>query len=182
MKIKDLIIIGLFLFIAYLWQCRKPIVKETLKEVRITDTIYSSDTIVNYITNEHFNLVPVVISDTNRGIDLSDTSLFWSTYLYKIQDSLLDASIIAHSQMRPKIDFKYTLKNYEIKDTILIKDSVYREGEVKSCVLIGSELSGNKNNFGFSPSLTYSHKKGVNYSLRYDIINNIVGFKVEKKF
>ena len=173
MKLKDYIIIGLFIFIAYLWQCRKPIVKENIKEVRTTDTIYSSDTIVNYITKEHFN----VKLDT---IILNDTSI--NTYLYKIKDSLLYASIIAHSQMRPKIDFKYTLKNYEIKDTILIKDSVYKEGEIKSCVLIGGELSGNRNNFGFGPSLTYSHKKGVNYSLRYDVINNIVGFKVEKKF
>lgn len=175
MKLKDHILIGLFILIAYLWQCRQPIIKEIIKEVRTTDTIYSSDTVVNYITKEHFN----VKLDT---IILNDTSLFWGTYLFKIKDSLLDAEIIANSQTRPKINFKYTLKNYEIKDTILIKDSVYKEGEIKSCVLVGAEISGNKNNFGFSPSLTYSHKKGVNYSLRYDLINNIIGVKVEKKF
>lgn len=173
MKLKDYIIIGLFIFIAYLWQCRKSIVKENIKEVRTTDTIYCSDTIVNYITKEHFN----VKLDT---IILNDTSI--NTYLYKIRDSLLEASILAYSNERPKIDFKYTLKNYEIKDTILIKDSVYKEGEIKSCVLIGAEISGNKNNFGFSPSLTYSHKKGVNYSLRYDLINKMGGVKIEKKF
>lgn len=185
MKTQNIIIIALAIVIFYLLQCRKPQIKTETKEVRFIDTIFKTDTLVNYIYKEHKNLQPdVIIVDSlpKETIlsDFSDTSIFFSTYVYKVKDSLLDATISAYSQTRPQIDFNYTLKNYTIHDTLLIKDSVFRQ-DIKNAFYIGAEISGNKTNFGFSPSLTFSHKKGVNYSLRYDVINKTIGIKLEKK-
>lgn len=187
MKIKEIIIITLLLIIVYFWQCRKPTIKTESKEVRFTDTIFTTDTFVNYIYKEHKDLKPTtVIVDSipfNSILnDFNDTSVFFSTYIYEVKDSLLKATISAYSQTRPELSFKYELKNYTIKDTILIKDSVYKESEQKNALYYGAEISGSKNRFGFSPTLTFSHKKGVNYSLRYDLINKEIGIKFEKKF
>ena len=187
MKLERILIIVLFLIIIYLFQCRKPTQIEIPKEVRYIDTIYKTDTLVNYIYKEHTNLQPTtIVVDSNLSnntilSDFSDTSVFFSTYIYPIKDSLLEATISAYSQTRPQIDFSYKLKNFTIHDTVLIKDSVYKLQPKVNSFYIGAELSGSQNRFGFSPSFTFSHKKGLNYSLRYDLINKEVGFKFEKK-
>lgn len=182
MKIREILIVALLIVVVYLLQCRKPIVQEVKTEVRVTDTIFSSDTIIDYIYVQHHDLQPnEVIKDTSKGIDLSDTNVFWRYWVYNITDSLLEAKITAHSQTRPGLDFQYTLKNYEIHDTLIIKDSVHTFEQLKSAMFFGAELSGSQNRFGFSPSLTYSHKSGMNYSIRYDLINKEIGVGFSKK-
>ena len=182
MKTKEIIILVLIGVVVYLYQCRKPKIKEVPKEVRFTDTIFKTDTFVNYIYKEHKDLQPnKVIKDTSRGIDLSDTNVFWRYWVYNITDSLLEAKITAHSQTRPSLDFQYTLKNFTIKDTIIIKDSVHTFEKAKNHLYFGAEVSGSQNRFGFSPSFTFSQKKGINYSLRYDLLNKEIGAKIELK-
>lgn len=174
MKLKDFIIIALLLVLIYFWQCRKAPVKVETKTVRTTDTIYKSDTIVKTITKRYEKLTPVHI--------IYDTASNWSKYLYEINDSLLTARITAEAETRPKIAFEYKLRNFTIRDTITIKDSVYQEATIKNALFWGAEISGNAKQFGFSPSLTFAHKSGINYSIRYDLINKMVGVKFERKF
>lgn len=186
MKTKEIIILVLIGVIVYLYQCRKPKIKEVPKEVIFTDTIFKTDTFINYIYKEHKDLQPdVIIVDSLPFNDIlndfNDTSVFFSTYIYEVKDSLLEASISAYSQTRPKIDFEYTLKNFTIKDTIIIKDSVHTFEQAKNHFYFGAEVSGSQNRFGFSPSITLSQKKGINYSLRYDVINKEIGAKIELK-
>ena len=185
MKIREILIVALLIVVVYLLQCRKPIVQEVKTEVRVTDTIFSSDTIIDYIYVQHHDLEPDEVIphpiDTSVGMDLSDTSIFWRYWVYNVSDSLLEAKITAHSQTRPTIDFDYKIKNFTIRDTILIKDSVHTFDVPKSAMFFGVEVSGSQNRFGFSPSLTYSHKSGMNYSIRYDLINKEIGIGFSKK-
>jgi len=191
---KNYIIIALSILVVILYLlkgCNKPIPPKEIV-IRTIDTIYKSDTIINYVEKEHTNLSPtIVIKDTSfkhDRIDLSDTSIFWSTYIYKIKDSLLEATISAYSQTRPQIDFKYTLKNYEINNTTLIKDSVYKELRIdKNKLYLGSEMV-------VSPLLnqayigaSFEHKRGHLFSLDlgYDFNNQQrlikVGYKRKLK-
>jgi len=187
---KNYIITGLIILIAillFLKGCdNKP--KEVIKTVHTIDTIYKSDTIINYIEKEHTNLTPnVIIKDTSfkhDRIDLSDTSVFWSTYIYKIKDSLLNATISAYSQTRPQIDFKYTLKNFTIKDTILIKDSIYTEKLInKNQLFFGSEVVVKPMFTQLYLGLDFKHKKGhlFNISAGYDLRDNEPLIKVGYK-
>jgi len=191
---KNYIIIGLSILVVILYLlkgCNKPIPPKEIV-IRTTDTIYKSDTIINYVEKKHTNLSPtIVIKDTSFKHDriyLSDTSIFWSTYIYKIKDSLLEATISAYSQTRPQIDLSYKLKSFQINDTILIKDSVYKELRIdKNKLYLGSEMV-------VSPLLSqayigasFEHKRGHLFSLDlgYDFNNQQrlikVGYKRKLK-
>jgi len=114
--------------------------------------------------------------------------MFCSTYIYKIKDSLLEATISAYSQTRPQIDLSYKLKSFQINDTILIKDSVYKELRIdKNKLYLGSEMV-------ISPLLSqayigasFEHKRGHLFSLDlgYDFNNQQrlikVGYKRKLK-
>ena len=186
---KNYIITGLIILIAIILAlrgCEKP--KEVIKTIHTRDTIYKSDTIINYIEKKHSNIQPTkVIRNTSfkpKGMDLSDTSVFWSTYLYNIKDSLLNATITAHSQSRPQIDFKYKLKNFTIHDTLLIKDSVYVEKlEQRNKLYFGSEVVVEPMFTQVYLGLDFAHKKGhlINLSGGYDLQNNNPLIKVGYK-
>ena len=175
MKLKDLIIVGLFLVIIYLFTCNKPntVVKE--KTVRFTDTIVEVDTIVNEIVKNHYN-----ISEIHDTIVFKDVPLGLDTFYYPIKDSLLEATITAYSIERPYINFDYKLKQFEIKERTLIKDSVYTE-KIKSYLSVGAMLVGSKNSFGFAPQIQYNHNSGNNLGVGYDVINRNINISYTKK-
>jgi hypothetical protein len=186
---KNYIIIALSILVVILYLlkgCNKPIPPKEIV-IRTTDTIYKSDTIINYIEKKHTNLSPDTSYKHDR-LDLNDTSIFWSTYIYKIKDSLLEATISAYSETRPQIDLSYKLKSFQINDTILIKDSVYKELRIdKNKLYLGSEMV-------VSPLLSqayigasFEHKRGhlFNLDLGYDFNNQQrlikVGYKRKLK-
>ena len=191
---KNYIIIGLSILVVILYLlkgCNKPTPPKEIV-IRTTDTIYKSDTIINYVEKEHTNLSPtIVIRDTSfkhDRIDLSDTSIFWSTYIYKIKDSLLEATISAYSQTRPQIDFNYKLKSFQINDTILIKDSVYKELRIdKNKLYLGSEMVVSSLLSQAYIGASFEHKRGHLFSLDlgYDFNNQQrlikVGYKRKLK-
>ncbi len=187
---KNYIIIGLSILVVILYLlkgCSKPIPPKEIV-IRTIDTIYKSDTIINYVEKEHTNLTPIIIiKDTSLKhdrIDLSDTSIFWSTYIYKIKDSLLDATILAYSQSRPQIDFKYKLKSFQINDTILIKDSVYKEIRIdKNKLYLGSEMLVSPLLSQVYIGASFEHKRGhlFNLDVGYDLNTNNKLIKVGYK-
>ena len=191
---KNYIIIALSILVVLLYLlkgCNKPLPPKEII-VRTTDTIIKTDTIINYVEKEHINLTPtIIIKDTSfkhDRIDLSDTLAFWSTYIYKIKDSLLDATISAYSQSRPQIDFKYKLKNFTIKDSILIKDSVYKEVIIdKNKLYLGSEMLVSPLLSQVYIGASFEHKRGhlFNLDVGYDLNTNSrlikVGYKRKLK-
>jgi hypothetical protein len=179
-NMKNYIITGLVIAIAvilFLKGCEKP--KEIIKTVYTRDTIYKSDTIVEYITNEHYNL-----SVDTFYLTPNDTSSFLSTYVFPVKDSLLEATILAKSKTRPIIDFKYKLKNFTIHDTLLIKDSVYTEKlELKNKMYFGSEVVVKPMFTQLYLGVDFAHKRGHLFSLSggYDLRDNEPLIKVGYK-
>jgi hypothetical protein len=165
MKTEYLIIIGLALVVFYLSTCNKPQTIHTETTVRFTDTITEVDTLVKEIVRDHYNIREIHDTITIKAIPLG-----LDTFSYPIKDSLLNGTILAFSKERPFINFDYKLKQFEIKESITIKDSVYHE-RVKSYLSAGVMLTGSQSSFGFAPQLQYNHKTGINVGIGYDIIN-----------
>jgi hypothetical protein len=186
---KNYIIVGLLITIAiilFLRGCKTP--KETIKTVHTRDTIFTTDTVINYVEKEHINIKPIIIRDSipfeSITNDSGDTSVFYSTYIYPVKDSLLEATISAYSQTKPKINFKYKLKNYTIHDTILIKDSVYTEKlSLKNKMYFGSEVVVKPMFTQVYLGVDFAHKKGhlFNLSGGYDLQNEQPLIKVGYK-
>jgi hypothetical protein len=128
--IKNYLIIALFAVIIFLSTCnscrKNPITPGNTTTEHFSDTSYYSDTLGVWTdTVTHKKLIPVYVGiDTSRA-DYGDTSVFRSKYIYLIKDSLLDATITTISEDRPEVDFKYSLKNTTITNTITIKDSTH---------------------------------------------------------
>lgn len=167
-NIKTYIIIGLVIIIVILSQCRNN--TNVPNTVTFRDTIIKIDTIVKTITKHHTNL-PVYIHDTILLNTPIDTNKIYSTYVSKVNDSLLQATITVKAENRPFISMKYTLKNYEINSTTLIKDSTHTEAEIKRTFGLGALLKGNENNFGFIPMIEYNDRKNNSFKGGYDVIN-----------
>ena len=182
---KNYIIIALSILVVILYLlkgCNKPLPPKEIV-IRTTDTIIKTDTLVNYIEKEYTNL----IVDT-FFINSNDTSTFSSSYIYKIKDSLLEATILAKAEKRPQIDFKYKLKNFTIKDSILIKDSVYKEVIIdKNKLYLGSEMLVSPLLSQVYIGASFEHKRGhlFNLDVGYDLNTNSrlikVGYKRKLK-
>ena len=116
-KIKDFVIIALF--IALFFTCNKP-----QKIVTKSEIIHSTDTIVKFDTVNRVNLqVDTVIDlDTLIQIEFQEYGYALHEYHYKINDSLLTATIIAKSPFKPDIDFNYNIKQFTIKDSVFVKE------------------------------------------------------------
>ena len=185
MKLKDFIIIALAFVIIYLCTCNRPETIVETKTVTRVDSLYFRDTIVQTIKVPKKELV--FIKETPFNIDLSGTnelSTFYSTYVYEHKDSVLEAIISIESNERPlKAELEYNFKQFTLKDSVFVKDSVYQEA-VKSFMSVGATLVGSKNSFGFCPQLQYNHKKGNTYSVGYDLINGNfhIGFTKKLSF
>jgi hypothetical protein len=183
--IRTYIILALFIWIVLFYTCNKPKTEyKTIETVRV-DSIRVTDTLVKTI---HVPITEVkYIKEEPLGIDLSDTNEFSSglrRFYYRQKDSLLDASVYVDGDKRPqKVSLEYDLKQFTIHDSIYIRDSTHVT-ERKSFLSAGAMLTGNQNSFGFAPMLTYSHKKGNNFSAGYDVINQnfMVGFTKRLSF
>jgi len=180
--VRTYIILALFVWIVLFYTCNKPKTEyKTIETVRV-DSIRVVDTVEKTIK------VPITevkyIKEIPVGIDLSDTNEFKTglrRFYYRQKDSLLDASIYVNSEIRPqKVSLEYDIKQFTIHDSIYIRDSTHTI-ERKSFLSTGVMLTGNKNSFGFSPMLIYSHKKGNNFGVGYDLINNNLAVSFTKR-
>jgi hypothetical protein len=182
-KLKDFIIIALAFVIIYLCTCNRPETIVETKTVTRVDSLYFRDTIVQTIKIPKTELIYVNAIQPER-LDLSDTNVFYSTYVYEHRDSVLEATISIEANERPlKAELEYNFKQFTLKDSVYVRDSVYQEA-VKSFMSVGATLVGSKNSFGFCPQLQYNHKKGNTYSVGYDLINGNfhVGFTKKLSF
>lgn len=180
-KIEHLLILGLFIYIVFIQMCNKP--KEVKPEIITTtitrvDSFYVTDTLVKHHT-KYISYVPQV----NFNIDLSDTSVFHNVFYYKQKDSLLEATILVHSEHKPdSIGLEYDLKSFTIRDSIYIRDSTDTKEIIKrSYMSFGGQLIGNKDYFGFAPQIFYNHKSGSNFGLGYDLVNSNIHLTYTKK-
>ena len=78
------------------------------------------------------------------------------------------------------INLSYKVKQFEIKESILIKDSVVVE-RLKNQYFIGAMVGGSQNSFMFAPKIDILAKNGFLYSGGYDIINKTVIIGIGKK-
>jgi hypothetical protein len=181
--IRTYIILALFVWIVLFYTCNKPKTEyKTIETVRV-DSIRVTDTLVKTI---HVPITEVkYIKEEPLGIDLSDTNEFSSglrRFYYRQKDSLLDASIYVDSDKRPqKVSLEYDLKQFTVRDSVFVKDSVYQKGQLKSFVSCGLTVLGNESYFGVAPSVFYHHKSGSNYGLHYDLINKNIGLTFVKR-
>ncbi len=184
LKIEYLIILGLFIYIAFISTCNtkpEPIVK-TVETIR-TDSIRVYDTIKT-VLKVPYEIVPLKEVKPFKGIDLSDTSVFTANvYTYAKKDSLIDYEIEVESECEPYfVRMKYDLTQVTILDSVFIRDSVHTKEIIKkSFMSFGGQVIGNKNYFGFAPQLYYHHKSGSNFGLGYDLINDNIHLTYTKK-
>ena len=118
MKIKDIIIIILIALIGYFVFIRKG--KSTHSSSLIIEEVH--DTIPLWDT---VRIKPVPLDTfykTIRDTFLKEGTYNINKYEYKINDSLLSGTIFATSPIKPEIDFKYTVKSFNIKDSIVIQE------------------------------------------------------------
>lgn len=181
-RIKDILIVSLFVGIILLFTCNgsdEVISDPEIIEVEVfrTDSIHFTDTIVKIVK------VPV------KSIPLIDTVYAYNdvvTHVYFQKDSLLSYRVEVDSECFPEdVRIEYDVNQFNVRDSIYIRDSVHTKEQIKKSFLsAGAMLTGNQNSFGVAPMLTYSHKKGNNYSLGYDVINGsvMVGFTKKISF
>ena len=193
-RAKDFIILGLFACIVFLYTCNKPkVVTNTVtKTITRIDSLVVTDTIDRWI-KVPYAVVPEIKPPTytfnDDRMDLRDTSVFLSevdTFYYGEKDSSLRYSIRVYGKTKPiGVDLEYEFLERTIKDSIYIRDSVYTAEVLnKSFLSAGAMIVGNRNSLGFAPMITYSHKKGNNYSIGYDVVNKnlMVGFTKKISF
>ena len=80
---------------------------------------------------------------------------------------------------------EYNLLQIAISDSVYVRDSVNVTRQIKKSFLsAGAMVTGSGSSFGFAPTFTYSHKKGNNYSVGYDLINGnvLIGFTKKISF
>ena len=183
-RIKDLVILGLFIWIILLFTCNgekgsvEPEIIE-VEKVRVVET-HSIDTFIEIVK------VPI------KSIPLIDTFYTYNdvvTHVYSQKDSWLSYRIEVDSECFPEdVRIEYDVNQFNVRDSVYIRDSVHTKEEIKKSFLsAGAMLTGSQivlNSFGVAPMITYSHKKGNNYSLGYDVINRsvMVGFTKKISF
>ena len=179
--IKTILIIALAVIIALLFTCNgnPSEVKETIKHYRDTVRTTKTDTLI--ISKGYKNLT-VYKHDTVILERFKDVPMYFDTFVSFVKDSSLEATITVYSEMRPFIDFKYTLKQLETTNTILIKDSTFVKREIrKSFLSAGGMLVGSRNSFGVAPCIQYNYKGGMTYLLGYDVIGGNIHLGFTKK-
>tara|TARA_R110002167_G_scaffold110087_4_gene280333 strand:+ start:834 stop:1388 length:555 start_codon:yes stop_codon:yes gene_type:complete len=176
-KIEHIIIAALFVYILFLSMCNSPkIITETVVE-RYSDTTITHDTVIKEIVKHHWHVQP---SNTDTVFLSPEYIATLDTFIFNINDSILDARITALSKSQPVINLSYKVKQFEIKESILIKDSVVVE-RLKNQYFIGAMVGGSQNSFMFAPKIDILAKNGFLYSGGYDIINKTVIIGIGKK-
>jgi len=176
-KIEHIIILALFVYVLFLSMCNSPeVVTETVVE-RYSDTTITHDTVIKEIAKHHWHVQP---SNTDTVFLTPEYIATLDTFIFNINDSMLDARITALSKSQPIINLSYKVKQFEIKESVLIKDSVVVE-RLKNQYFIGALIGGNQNSFMFAPKIDMLAKNGFLYSAGYDVINKTVILCVGKK-
>lgn len=179
LKIERIIIVGLFIYILFLSMCKSPSIDvEDDVIFRSSDTIVKTDTVIREVLKTHYKIKPVNIHDTII-MTASEIALL-DTFLFEVNDSVLEAKITALAEKQPLIDFSYKVKHFEIQKQITIKDSIIRE-PLKNEFYIGVFVGGGVDNFIFAPKVDFKTKKGFIYSGGYDLINKSILIGVGKK-
>tara|TARA_R110001632_G_scaffold195229_1_gene316817 strand:- start:1476 stop:2015 length:540 start_codon:yes stop_codon:yes gene_type:complete len=119
MKLKDILIIALILFIGYFFVSDTFKGKNTHTSSLIIDEVH--DTIIIIDSFEVKTLVVDTFYSTKYDTFIREGTYPINKYEYKIKDSLLDGLIIASSPFKPVIDFKYTVKSFNIKESITLQ-------------------------------------------------------------
>jgi hypothetical protein len=145
--------------------CNHKLQPQKTKEIIRVDSVYNhtTDTFVRKI---------YVQTKSIQYIDSSKIDSVSNGYIYEGKDSLLNYSIFVQSKERPfDVKLKYDVKQFTIHDSVnvYVKDSVYNEVR-KSYMSAGAIIQGG-NKFGFSPVISYNHKKGNSYFVGYDLFN-----------
>lgn len=117
-------------------------------------------------------------------MDLSDTSVFFSNnYLYKYNDSILDANINVYASERPdSVVLDYSSIERIIKDSTYIKDKITEKVRVNQ-VYFGGNATVYPGFNSLSMGLDFVSKKGwqAEIGIGYDLNNNnpmiSVGYK-----
>jgi hypothetical protein len=180
-RIKDVLILALFVWIILLFTCNKsdsePVIT-TSETVRV-DSVY----IVTHTIDTFDRIIRVPVASA----PITDTVFLYgdvSTYVYEKEDSLLSYKIEVDADCYPEdVRIEYNVKQFTIKDSvsefIYVRDSSHTKEVIrKSYLSAGAMVSGSSNSFGFAPMLSYNHKKGNSYSAGYDVINGtiMIGF------
>lgn len=118
------IYIVIFLLIALLvFRCDST-PKESIRTVK--NVVEYHDTIVRVDTVNHYKIDVDTVIKTNTDTLIEYGYYDNSEYHFKINDSVLDGTIVAKSPFKPEIDFNYTLKSYTIKDSTVITNKDLR--------------------------------------------------------
>jgi hypothetical protein len=167
---RELPLYAIIILLLVMFTCNKP--------ARDTVQIESfRDTLIRYDTINHTNLRCDTVFKLDYDTIINNLSYPINKYQYKIKDSLLDGVIIVKSPFKPSVNFDYTLKTFEVKDsTVSFKSDLrgfYYGGSVIISPLLSSAFVG----------VGYMNKKGniINLSIGKDFATNTnliqLGFK-----
>ena len=167
------ILITFFIFVLFLSSCPRD-----SREVFYDTKIYR-DTIVKVDTFKVKELQVDTITLTQYDTIINDISYPISQYEYNVKDSLLSAKITLESVFKPrKLDIDYTVKTFEVKDSIFtpapVKRNFFYGGEVHALPLLN----------GAYVTLGYQDKKRNLYTVSVGNVNkmNILKVGFLKKF
>lgn len=178
-KIIPIYILVIILIALVVFKCGSKTQTETIYK-----TVHTTDTLINYVDVEHTNLKvdTVIKTDSIVVLDLDTHEYGYALheYHYKINDSLLNATIIAKSPFKPDIDFKYKLKNFTIKDSVYTEKTqlkgFYYGGEIVLHPLLNQMFIG----------VAYQDNKGqiFDVSIGRDFVqnNNLLKVGFKKRF
>jgi len=162
LKIEHILIIGLFIYIVLMQTCNSTPTIQPTKTITRVDSVTVTDTFINYVH------VPSKIIYSTDTIYLKGQN---NTYVYNGKDSLLDYSIAVTSPCYPdSVKLDYDVKQFTIRDSIYLKDSVHTIQPIKSYVSFGATLLGGEKSFGVVPQLFYNHKSGNNFGVGIDLL------------
>ena len=177
LKIEHIIIVGLFAYILFLSMCQDPKVVTNEVVERYTDTLITHDTTIKEVAKHHWHMQP---SNHDTVYLTQEYIASLDTFVFNINDSILNAKITALSKSQPVINLSYKVKQFEIKETIEIKDSLIVERK-KTQFYIGAIIGGNQNSFMLAPKIDILSKKGFLYTGGYDLLNKSVIVGIGKK-
>ncbi len=120
-KIVPIYIIIFLLIAVLVFRC------DTKEPIRnISNVIVYRDTIIKVDTVNHYNIKVDTVFKTDTDTLIEYGYYNNAEYHYKINDSVLDGTIVAKAPFKPEIDFKYKLKNYTIKDSVYVEKTKLR--------------------------------------------------------
>ncbi len=115
MKIKDILIVVLIALIGYLFFFRNT---NTHTSSLIIEEVHDTTYIVKEVPIKE--LVLDTFYELKTDTFIKEGSYPLNSFKYPINDSLLTGEIIAEAPFKPKIEIKYKVKSFSIKDSVTI--------------------------------------------------------------